>query len=61
MKNRLSFCYKLLRPLVILLLKCVFGYTYETAKHLPANYIVLSNHATDFDPLLVGEIGRAHV
>ena len=54
MKNRLSFCYKLLRPLVILLLKCVFGYTYETAKNLPANYIVLSNHTTDFDPLLVG-------
>lgn len=54
MKNRLSTCYVLLRPLVIVFLKCVFGYTYRRAKDLPANYIVLSNHATDFDPLLVG-------
>ena len=54
LKSRLSCCYKLLRPIVILLLKCVFGYTYTRADNLPANYIVLSNHATDFDPLLVG-------
>ena len=54
MKNRLSAAYMILRPPVILLLKCLFGYTYQRAKDLPANYIVLSNHATDFDPVLVG-------
>ena len=54
MKDRLSFCYTLLRPPLVLLLKCVFGYTYEKANNLPDNYIVLSNHTTDFDPLLVG-------
>ena len=54
MNNRLSAAYMLLRPPVILLLKCLFGYTYKRADNLPANYIVLSNHTTDFDPFLVG-------
>ena len=35
-------------------LKCKFGYKYQKAKNLPDNYIVLSNHATDYDPLFVG-------
>jgi len=47
------FIYKLLRPLDILFTKCVFGYRFRKASGLPENYIVLSNHATDFDPLLV--------
>lgn len=46
--------YKILRPLVIVFLKCKFGYRYQKAKNLPDNYIVLSNHATDYDPLFVG-------
>ena len=45
--------FALLRPLVALFLKCAFGYTYDKAKNLPDTYIVLSNHTTDFDPLLV--------
>ena len=48
------FFYKLVRPLVIVFLKITFGYRFETAKNLPEHYIVISNHATDFDPLLVG-------
>lgn len=36
-----------------LFLKCKFGYEYEIAKDLPENYIVLSNHVTDWDPVLV--------
>jgi len=43
----------LLRP-VRVFLKLKFGYKYEIAKNLPENYIVLSNHVTDYDPLLVG-------
>lgn len=46
--------YKILRPLVAVFLKCRFGYRYKKAKNLPDNYIVLSNHATDYDPLFVG-------
>jgi len=46
--------YKTLRPFVALFLKCKFGYKYQKAKNLPDNYIVLSNHATDYDPLFVG-------
>lgn len=40
--------------MVAVFLKCRFGYRYEKAKNLPDNYIVLSNHATDYDPLFVG-------
>jgi len=47
------FFYSLLRPPVILLLRLKFGYKFDKAKNLPDNYIVLSNHATDFDPLFV--------
>lgn len=45
--------YTCLRPLVILFLKIKFGYKYKKATNLPENYIVLSNHVTDFDPLFV--------
>lgn len=48
------FFYGLLRPLVILFLKIRFGFRYEKAKDLPDKYIVLSNHATDYDMLMVG-------
>ncbi len=45
-----------LRPLVDIFLKIKFGYTSKKLKEseLPDNYLVLSNHATDFDPLFVG-------
>lgn len=45
--------YRTLRFPVILYLKLKFGYKYEKARELPENYIVLSNHTTDFDPLFV--------
>lgn len=45
--------WKLIRPIGILFAKMKFGYTYEVAKNLPDNYIVLSNHTTDFDPIFV--------
>lgn len=43
-----------IRPLAGLFLKLRFGYKYEIAKDLPENYIVLSNHVTDYDPVFVG-------
>ncbi len=53
MRKRHHFFWKLLRPLIIVFLWVKFGYTFKKAKGLPDNYIVLSNHATDYDPLLV--------
>lgn len=44
----------ILRPLVIVFLYFKFGYRFKTARDLPDNYIILSNHNTDFDPLFVG-------
>ncbi len=46
--------WKILRPLVMVFLFLKFGYTFNIAKNLPENYIILSNHNTDFDPLFVG-------
>lgn len=40
-------------PLVKGFLKIKFGYKWSVAQILPENYIVLSNHVTDYDPLLV--------
>ncbi len=54
MKKRHVFFYKLLVPLTTLFCRIKFGYTYEKAKDLPENYIVLSNHVTDYDMLFVG-------
>ena len=47
------FYYGLFRRLVIVFLKCTFGYRYTLAKDLPENYLVISNHVTDYDPILV--------
>lgn len=52
MKHQLL--YGILRPLAALFVRFKFGYTYEVAKNLPDNYIVLSNHTTDYDPIFVG-------
>lgn len=54
MKPRQKLYWKILRPLVIVFLYFKFGYTFKTAKNLPDNFIILSNHNTDFDPLFVG-------
>lgn len=53
MHKRHHFFWKLLRPLIIVFLWVKFGYTFKKARDLPNNYIVLANHATDFDPLMV--------
>ncbi len=53
MKKRHIFFYRLLRPLVAVFLKVKFGYRFQKARNLPKQYIVLSNHTTDWDPLFV--------
>lgn len=54
MKKRHKIVWSILRPPVGLFLKLKFGYKYKVAENLPENYIVLSNHVTDWDPVLVG-------
>ena len=53
MKKRHLFFWGLLRPLVSLFLRLKFGYQFKSPKALPPQYIVLSNHVTDWDPLFV--------
>lgn len=53
MNKKHIFLYRLLRPLTVLFVKVRFGYRYEKARDLPENYIVLSNHTTDYDLLFV--------
>ena len=54
LEKKHEFAYKFMTPLVKAFLKVKFGYKWETPTDLPDNYIVLSNHVTDYDPLLVG-------
>ncbi len=54
MQKRLNFIWTVLRGPVQLFCKLKFGYTYKVAKDLPDHYIVLSNHTTDYDCVLVG-------
>lgn len=53
MRNRHKIIWAIVRPLIMVFLWIKFGYTFKRAKNLPSNYIVLSNHATDYDPLMV--------
>ena len=61
LKRRHLICWMILRPLVIVFLFIKFGYRFKAAKNLPENFIVLSNHNTDFDPLFVGASFRKPV
>lgn len=54
LRRRHSIIWFFIRLLVTPFLWFKFGYTFKVARNLPDNYIVLSNHATDYDPLLVG-------
>ena len=53
MKTLHKIAYSFFYPIIILLLKLKFGYSFEKATNLPDTYIVLSNHVTDWDPLFV--------
>lgn len=53
MKKRHLFFWWLLKPLTTVFVRLKFGYTYDRAGDLPESYIVLSNHVTDYDMLLV--------
>lgn len=48
-----KYFYKFGRHIVALLTRIKFGYKYKMPENLPENYIVLANHVTDWDALLV--------
>ncbi len=54
MNRRHRFFWSLLRGPVAVFLRLRLGYTYKKAENLPAQYMVIANHATNYDPLLVG-------
>lgn len=47
-------CYRLIQPLLIIYLNLLFDYKCEKVPKKDENYIVLSNHVSDYDPLFVG-------
>lgn len=53
MNRKHQIFYKAVRPFAILYAKWKFGYKYTKAENLPENYIVLSNHVTDFDMIFL--------
>jgi 1-acyl-sn-glycerol-3-phosphate acyltransferase len=52
-RRRHKIIYWIFRHPVWLFLKIKFGYKYKKIKKLPENYLVISNHTTDYDPLMV--------
>jgi len=54
MKKRHKVYWTILRPFATIFVKIKLGYKHKVAKELPEQYLVLSNHATDYDPILVG-------
>lgn len=55
------FFYETFRPLAVLYLKFLFDYKYEKAPKKGENYIVLSNHVSDYDPFFVAASFRKHM
>lgn len=54
MNKRHKYFYEIARYLIELIVKIKFGYKCEKPENLPENYIVLANHTTDWDALMVG-------
>lgn len=52
-RRRHKIIYWIFRHPVWLFLKIKFGYKYKKIKELPENYLVISNHTTDYDPVMV--------
>jgi len=53
MVKRHAVIWKILHFPVQIFLHLRFGYTWERADQVPTNYLVVSNHVTDYDPLFV--------
>jgi DNA-binding Xre family transcriptional regulator len=53
MNKRHVAIYRILRPLAALFIHVRFRFRSEKPKNLPKQYMLLSNHATDYDPVLI--------
>lgn len=61
MNKRHVILYRLLRPLAWIFIHCRFNFRSERPKKLPKQYMVLSNHATDYDPVLIASAFPDHM
>ncbi len=52
--NKTTIIFTLLKPVAKLIVRIKFNYKYTVNNPLSEPYIVLSNHVTDFDPILLG-------
>ena len=53
MNKRHVIIYRILWPLAWLFIRLRLNYRCEKPKNLPKQYMVLSNHATDYDPVII--------
>jgi len=52
--SKSNIIFTILRPVAKLIIKLKFNYKYTVQNPLSEPYMVLSNHVTDFDPILLG-------
>ena len=61
MNKRHVAIYRILRPLAALFIHVRFRFCSEKPKNLPKQYMLLSNHATDYDPVLIASAFPEHM
>ena len=61
MNKRHVAIYRILRPLAVLFIHVRFRFRSEKPKNLPKQYMLLSNHATDYDPVLIASAFPEHM
>ena len=61
MNKRHVAIYRILRPLAALFIHVRFRFRSEKPKNLPKQYMLLSNHATDYDPVLIASAFPEHM
>ena len=61
MNKRHVIIYRILRPLASLFIHIRFAFRSEKSGKLPKQYMILSNHATDYDPVLIASAFPEHM
>ena len=61
MNKRHVTIYHILRPLAWLFIHLRFAFRSEKPRNLPKQYMILANHATDYDPVLIASAFPEHM